>query len=140
MNELPEDRDLVHSGRPTKGTVPPGVTEMIPRIAEAHYVRDHTVHLRFTDGTEGDVDLQGELYGEVFEPLRDRAFFQQFFVHPEFHTLAWPNGADIAQSFCTRKSNLQRNERLAKSERGERMRLAREKNVLLGRYCAKIML
>ena len=39
---------------------------MIPRVVEAHYVRDFVVHLRFADGTEGDVDLRDELYGEIF--------------------------------------------------------------------------
>ncbi len=79
---------------------------MIPRVAEARYVRDYTVHVRFTDGTEGDVDLREELYGEIFEPLKDRAFFQQFSVHPEFHTLTWPNGADIAPEFLYEKVQL----------------------------------
>ena len=73
--------------------------EMIPRIADAHYVEDFIIHLRFADGAEGDVDLCDELYGEIFEPLKDRAFFQRFFIHPEFRTLAWPNGADIAPEF-----------------------------------------
>jgi hypothetical protein len=69
---------------------------MIPRVAEARYVQDYTIHLRFTDGAEGDVDLREELYGEIFEPPKDRAPLQQFSVHPEFYTLTWPNGADIA--------------------------------------------
>ena len=79
---------------------------MIPRIADARYVQDYTIHLRFTDGIEGDVDLREELYGEIFEPLKDRAFFRQFAVHPEFHTLAWPNGADIAPEFLYEKVQL----------------------------------
>jgi len=79
---------------------------MIPRVAEAQYVRDYVIHLRFADGTEGDVDLRDELYGEIFEPLRDPAFFQQFSVHPEFHTLTWPNGADIAPEFLYEKVQL----------------------------------
>ncbi len=79
---------------------------MIPRVAEAFYVKDHVIHLRFTDGTEGDVDLQDELYGEIFEPLKDPAFFQQFSVHPDFHTLTWPNGADIAPEFLYEKVQL----------------------------------
>ena len=78
----------------------------IPRVAEARYVQDYTIHLRFTDGTEGDVDLRDELYGEVFEPLKDQAFFQQFFVHPEFHTLCWPNGADFAPEFLYEKAQV----------------------------------
>ncbi len=79
---------------------------MIPRVAEAWYVRDYTIHLRFADGTEGDVDLRAELYGAIFEPLKDQAFFQQFFVHPEFHTLTRPNGADLAPEFLYEKVRL----------------------------------
>jgi hypothetical protein len=79
---------------------------MIPRVAEAHYVKDFTIHLRFADGTEGDVDLRDELYGEIFEPLRDPAVFRQFSVHPEFRTLVWPNGADFAPEFLYEKVQL----------------------------------
>ncbi len=79
---------------------------MIPRVAEARYVQDFIIHLRFTDGAEGDVDLRDELYGEMFEPLKDRAFFQQFSVHPEFRTLTWPNGADFAPEFLYDKVQL----------------------------------
>jgi hypothetical protein len=76
---------------------------MIPRVIEAEYLRDYTIHLRFADGTEGDVDLSQELYGEIFEPLKDIELFRQFTVHPEFHTLCWPNGADIAPEFLFEK-------------------------------------
>lgn len=76
---------------------------MIPRVIEAEYLRDYTIHLRFADGTEGDVDLSQELYGEIFEPLKDIELFRQFTVHPEFHTLCWPNGADIAPEFLYEK-------------------------------------
>lgn len=40
-----------------------------------------------------------QLYGTVFEPLRDPSVFRQFVVHPEFQTLVWPNGADFAPEF-----------------------------------------
>ena len=33
------------------------------------------------------------------EPLRDPSVFKQFQIHPEFHTLTWPNGADFALEF-----------------------------------------
>ncbi len=72
---------------------------MIPRIVEARYERDYTVHVRFDDGTEGEVDLRDELHGEVFEPLKDLRVFAQVSVHPDFHTLCWPNGADFAPEF-----------------------------------------
>lgn len=76
---------------------------MIPRVQAAHYVQGYTIHLRFSDGMEGDVDLGGELHGEVFEPLRDQILFRQFIVHPDFHTLCWPNGADLAPEFLYEK-------------------------------------
>ena len=76
---------------------------MIPRVVEARYVRDFVIHLRFSDGVEGDVDLKRELEGEVFEPLKAVAYFQKFQVHQELHTLTWPNGADFAPEFLYEK-------------------------------------
>lgn len=72
---------------------------MIPEVVAAQYEHDFTIHIRFADGTEGDVDLADELYGEVFEPLKDVNVFKTFSVHPEFRTLCWPNGADLAPEF-----------------------------------------
>jgi len=72
---------------------------MIPKVIEARYEHDFVVHLRFADGTEGDVDLGDELYGEVFKPLKDPTSFRTLSVHPVFHTLCWPNGADFAPEF-----------------------------------------
>lgn len=76
---------------------------MIPRIVEVRYRGGFTVHIRFSDGTKGDVDLSDELYGEIFEPLKDQTFFSQVSVHPEFHTICWPNGADFAPEFLYEK-------------------------------------
>ena len=76
---------------------------MIPRVETAEYVGEYTVHLRFADGAEGDVDLAEELHGELFEPLRDPDVFRRFSVHPEFRTLCWPNGADLAPEFLYEK-------------------------------------
>lgn len=72
---------------------------MIPEVVEAQYTHDYTIHVRFSDGTEGDVDLREELYGEVFEPLKDPAVFKDFRIHSEFRTLCWANGADLAPEF-----------------------------------------
>jgi len=76
---------------------------MIPKVIESEYVHDYAIFLRFADGTEGEVDLSGELYGEMFEPLKNREMFAKVSVHPEFHTLCWPNGADIAPEFLYEK-------------------------------------
>ncbi len=52
--------------------------------------------LRFDDGLAGEIDLADELHGEVFEPLRDPAYFSGFRVDD---TLVWPSGADFAPEF-----------------------------------------
>lgn len=65
-------------------------------VVEANYVRDFVVWLRFQDGTCGEVDLEPAIWGPVFEPLKDRAYFSAFHIDPECRTLTWPNGADIA--------------------------------------------
>jgi Protein of unknown function (DUF2442) len=68
-------------------------------LSTQKYVKDYLIWLRFNDGTEGEVDLQDELYGEVFEPLKNQEFFKSFVVNPEWHTISWPNGADLAPEF-----------------------------------------
>lgn len=72
---------------------------MIPNVIEARHVKDYRVWLRFQDGTEGEIDLKDELWGEVFEALKDVSFFQKLTVDPELHTIVWPNGADLAPEF-----------------------------------------
>ena len=68
-------------------------------VEEARHVRDYVIWLRFRDGTCGEIDLEPELWGEVFEPLKDPGFFRSFKVDPECHTIVWPNGADFAPEF-----------------------------------------
>lgn len=72
---------------------------MIPQLESARYLRDYTIRVRFTDGTTGDVDLAEELWGEVFEPLRDPQVFRAFRLDTELNTLVWPTGADLAPEF-----------------------------------------
>jgi len=69
------------------------------RVTEARWVRDFVIHLRFSDGLEGEVDLRDVLDGPVFEPLRDVEVFRTFELHPELHTVVWKNGADFAPEF-----------------------------------------
>jgi hypothetical protein len=73
----------------------PAGSTIVPR-----FVLDTT---KFRDGTAGEIDLSAELTGPIFEPLRDLEAFRQFRVDPEFHTLVWPNGADLAPEFLHRK-------------------------------------
>ena len=68
-------------------------------VVEARHVRGHVVWLKFRDGTSGEIDLAPALRGPIMTPLEDIDFFKEFAIHPEFHTLVWPNGADFAPEF-----------------------------------------
>ena len=68
----------------------------VPVVKEVKVIAPYTLEVRFRDGACRLVDLTDELHGEVFEPLKDPSFFAQAFVDPGSHTVAWPNGADLA--------------------------------------------
>ena len=70
---------------------------MFLHITSAEYLNDYKLKLRFNDGTEGIVDLKTELYGEIFEPLKDTKIFQKFFLTGR--TVEWSNGADLAPEY-----------------------------------------
>ena len=72
---------------------------MFLHVREAKYLHDYVVWIRFNDGAEGEIDLEPELEGEVFGPLKDPDLFRRFRVDPEIETLAWENGADLAPEF-----------------------------------------
>ncbi|HET8773972.1 MAG TPA: DUF2442 domain-containing protein [Thermoanaerobaculia bacterium] len=73
-------------------------TAMYYNVTAAKYVHDYVVWVKFEDGTEGEIDLAGELWGPVFEPLKDLQRFREVTL-AEYGTIAWPNGADIAPEF-----------------------------------------
>jgi Protein of unknown function (DUF2442) len=73
-------------------------------LLDAKYVKDFVVWVRFDDGVQGEIDLRPELYGPVFEPLLDPAEFRKFSIHPEFRTLVWESGADLAPEFLYEKA------------------------------------
>ncbi|MFZ4526745.1 MAG: DUF2442 domain-containing protein [Chlorobium sp.] len=70
---------------------------MFIHVTQARYCGDFKVWVAFNDGAEGEIDLSSELYGELFEPLKDNEFFRSFTL--EGHTLSWSNGADFAPEF-----------------------------------------
>jgi len=55
--------------------------------------------LRFSDGAEGEIDLDHQLTGPIFQPLRDPSTFAAVRVDQGIRTIAWPNGADFAPEF-----------------------------------------
>ena len=66
------------------------------RVRSVESLDGFVLRLSFDDGTEREVDLEGELWGAVFEPLREsRELFRQVSVDLELGTIVWPNGADM---------------------------------------------
>lgn len=65
------------------------------KVVRIRVLPNWTLEVQFDDGTAGEVCLKDDLYGEVFEPLKDPAFFAQAFVD-EDGAICWPNGADLA--------------------------------------------
>ena len=66
---------------------------MILHTTEVMPLSDYRLFLRFNNGDAGEIDLSGELDGEVFEPLRDQAQFATAYQHTVMRTVAWANGA-----------------------------------------------
>lgn len=50
----------------------------------------------FNNGVSGEIDLSAELWGEVFEPLKDEALFATAHQDEVLQTVVWANGADFA--------------------------------------------
>jgi len=73
-------------------------------IEEAKYLNDYKVKLKFTNNKIGIADLKDELYGTVFEPLKDKKLFATVKVDKDLDTIVWDNGADFAPEFLYYKS------------------------------------
>ena len=73
------------------------------RLTDAKHISGYVLHLKFSDGLEGDVDLREEIHGPIFEPLRDVDTFKRFRLDPELRTLVWPNGADFSPELLHEK-------------------------------------
>lgn len=72
---------------------------MFLHVESVRPLDQYTLRLEFNDGSTRDVDLSGELHGQVFEPLREIEYFRRVAVNPETGTIEWPNGADFAPEF-----------------------------------------
>jgi hypothetical protein len=77
---------------------------MTPNLESAEYLGVYKLRLTFTDGKVGEIEIEGELWGEVFEPLKDLELFKQFRVDAELMTIVWPSGADLAQEYLYRNA------------------------------------
>jgi len=72
---------------------------MAPKLTKAKYLANYRISVCFEDGTEGVIDLEKELWGEVFEPLKDLSIFRDFRVDLELQAIVWSTGAGLAPEF-----------------------------------------
>lgn len=56
------------------------------------------LYVELADGRSGEVDMSSELWGPMFDPLRDPALFARVTLD-ELGIPTWPNGADLAPEF-----------------------------------------
>jgi hypothetical protein len=70
---------------------------MFLEIVQARYINDYKLLLKLNDGAEMTVDLENELNGSVFTPLKDKSKFRKFSI--VFNTIEWENGADFAPEY-----------------------------------------
>lgn len=70
---------------------------MFLHVTDAQYDKNYRLKVKFNNGAEGIVDLEKELYGEVFEPLKNIDLFQKFTLTNR--TIEWSNGADFAPEY-----------------------------------------
>lgn len=68
-------------------------------VKQVTYVSEYKLLLTFEDGSIKLVDLERELDGEIFEPLKDVNYFKTVRVNPDLDTIVWENGADISPDF-----------------------------------------
>ena len=69
-------------------------------INEAKYVEDYKIHVTFSNGESGTIDLKEVICNDkrsLFRELVDIAKFRQSKV--DFDTTVWKNGLDLAPEF-----------------------------------------
>src|SRR3954470_13591185 len=80
-------RRSIGSPRWTKETL-----MFLPIVIRAEYGGEFRIRVTFNDGLETTIDFSEWLAGPIFEPLKDPAYFERFFI--DGGTVAWQNGAD----------------------------------------------
>ena len=67
------------------------------KVVKARYVEGYKIEFQFNDGKIKTIDFSNEIYGEVFEPLKNLEYFKKFSLNP--FTIEWENGADFAPEY-----------------------------------------
>ena len=65
------------------------------RVSRVEALAGYRLHVEFSDGLSGEIDLSARLFGLVFEPLKDPKLFVEVLID-ELGVVCWPDGADLA--------------------------------------------
>ena len=68
-------------------------------IVSVTALENYHVKIFFDDGTNFTFDVSPYLYGEVFEPLKDKKLFKQVKVDKLLGSIFWNTGADFCPDF-----------------------------------------
>lgn len=66
---------------------------MLHAVKKVEYIKDYKLKLTFRNNEKKVVDLENELWGPMFEPLKDIDYFKQ--VQTDGYTIMWPNEVDF---------------------------------------------
>lgn len=95
----------------------PDPVPTMPIVTAVEDLGDYRLRVTFSGAVVREVDLHGELWGPMLEPLRDRAVFAQVRGDHELGTVVWPNGGGLAPEFLFGKQELVIEERAPASPR-----------------------
>lgn len=71
---------------------------MLPiKVIKAKYIEGYKIEIKFNDGKTKIIDFKDQLWGEMFEPLKNIEYFKKFKLNP--FTIEWENGADFAPEY-----------------------------------------
>ena len=65
------------------------------RIVKLKVLPEYRLEVEFADGVHGIVDLSQDLWGPMFEPLKDPDYFAKAALD-EDGAVCWPHGLDLA--------------------------------------------
>ena len=70
---------------------------MFLEVTQARHLDNYKLLITFNNGVQKTVDLQNELNGSFFAPLKQLEYFKQFQI--KYNTIEWENGADYAPEY-----------------------------------------
>ena len=70
---------------------------LLIKVIDAKYIEGYKIKFRFNDGKTKIIDFKDQLWGEMFDPLKNEDYFKKFKLNA--FTIEWENGADFAPEF-----------------------------------------